>query len=467
MVKAKRTGLRHGAPLLAACFSLLLGAPAQAALHWGDWQVTCTGYGEARYAARLWEIPVFASWEQTCQNMKTTLRGVTYSTPSRCINVGPGESMWGEFDRVPEPSCKPHWGDLRDDQCVPGAGFSGLRQYSAILWDVPAGVSWEDACSLTGVSLNGVWHPRPAVCVQSNFSWLGSIAAIIAGAAVGVVTVNPAAGAAAGVAISTVVLVSDAATGGFGAMNEWGIFYAVDPTCGPLAGGGGGGGGGGDGDDEALRELTAEAARCQKAIGRATGKLLTSTRQLHARCLDREARGAECDTAALDAKLERAAAKAERSLAKACSAGDLGELGFAGSRAEIVGELVSAASFEAESLIGETYPARTGALDREAARCQQTIGSTTGKVLAGTHRAHARCLASEAHGRDCDAGERDGAMDRLVDRANAQIAAACSADDLARVGFAGGAASGLAPAAVYHAEALILETHPMPFPSKP
>jgi hypothetical protein len=464
MVKAKRGQLRHGARLLAACFWLLLGAPAQAAPRWGDWQVTCTGYGEARYAARLWDIPVFASWEQSCADMEATLRGVRYSTPSRCINVGPGESMWGEFDRVPEPSCKPHWGDLRDDQCVPGAGFSGLRQYSAILWDVPAGVSWEDACSLTGVWLDGVWHPRPAVCVQSNFSWLGSIASIIAGAAVGVVTVNPAAGAAAGVAISTVVLASDAATGGFGAMNQWGVFYAVDPTCGPLAGGGGGGG---DDDDDTLPELTPEAARCQSAIGRATGRLVTSTRQLHARCLDREARGVECNAAALDAKLERAAARAERSLAKACSAEDLGDLGFAGSEAQIVSELISAASFEAESLIGETYPTRSGALAREAARCQQIIGRTTGRVLAGTHRAHSICLASEARGGGCEVEERDEAIDRLVGRADAQISDACSADDLALIGFADGAESGLASAAVYHAEALILESHPMPFPSKP
>ena len=462
MASTKRN--RLGALWLAAAFGLLVGAPAEAAPRWGDWQLTCTGYGEARYAARLWDIPFGASWEQTCEDTTATLRGVTYPTPSRCVNVGPGDSMWGEFDRVPEPTCKPHWGELRDDQCVPGAGFSGLRQYSAILWDVPAGVSWEDACSLTGTTLDGVWHPRPAVCVKSNLSWLGSIGSIIAGAAVGVVTVNPAAGAAAGVAIGTAVLVADAATGGFGAMNQWGIFYAVDPTCGELVGGEeGGGGGGGGGGEETPPELTREAARCQKAIGSATGKLLTSTRQLRARCLDRGA----CDAGALEAKLAAASARAERRIAAACAAGDLSELGFTGSEAGIRRGLLDAASFEAEGLIGETYPTPGAERAPEAARCQKVIGSATGKVLARTQKAHARCLASEARGRGCDGGKRDAALARAANAGGEAIAGACSAGELSELGFAEGAAAGLVPAAVFHAEALILESHPMPFPSKP
>jgi hypothetical protein len=456
---------RPGVWFRAAALGLLLAAPAQAAPHWGSWQVTCTGYGEARYAARLWDIPFGASWEGACQDMTATLRGVTYSTPSRCVNVGPGDSMWGEFDGVPDPSCKPHWGELRDDGCVPGAGFSGLRQRSAILWDVPAGVSWEDACSLTGAEVDGVWHPRPAVCLQSNFSWLGSIGSIIAGAAVGLVTVNPAAGVAAGVAIGTAVLATDAATGGFGAMNEWGVFYAVDPVCGELAGvdpGDGGSGGGG-----APMDLSREAVRCERAIDRATGKALASAWKIRSRCLDRETRGKACDAAGRDAKLERADARAELQLTRACSAEALAELGFAGSEEEVRRGLVDAALFEAETLIGETYAAADRGAAAEAARCQQALGRAAGAVLQRTQRAHARCLASEASGRSCDEAARDDALQRAAEAGERRIEHACVADDLVLLGFAEGDASGLVPAAVFGAESLIQASHPLPFPSKP
>jgi hypothetical protein len=449
--------------LRATAVFLLLAAPAAGAPHWGDWQVTCTAHDEATYSAILWDIPFGASWEQTCRDMRTTIRGVTYSTPSACLNVGPGISMWGEFHGVPEPSCRAHWGDLRDDGCVPGAGFSGLRQYSAILWDVPPGTTWEDACSLTGASVAGVWHPHPAVCLQSDFSWLGSIVSIIAGAAVGVVTVNPAAGVAAGVAVDVAFLAADEATGGFGAMNQWGVFYAVDATCGELAGGGPGGGGGG----VTPGGLTPEAAECQAAIGRATGKVMERTQKLRASCLDREAAGSSCDEEQQDAKVARIAAKADQQLARACAAEDFAELGFAGSEAAVRESLLEQARFEADGLVAETYPAAGIAFERDTARCQKAIGRATGMVLTQAQQSHARCLAGEARGTGCSETDRDAALARTDRKGTSRIASVCSGDELSQLGFGARGASDLVSAAVSHAEALIHASHPIPYAAKP
>jgi hypothetical protein len=446
-----------------AAFCLLLAAPAAGAPHWGEWQVACTGNGEATYSAILWDIPFGASWEQACRDMRTTIRGVTYATPSKCVNVGPGVSMWGEFHGVPEPSCRAHWGDLRDDGCVPGAGFSGLRQYSAILWDVPPGTTWEDACSLTGATVAGVWHPHPAVCLQSDFSWLGSIVSIIAGAAVGVVTVNPGAGVAAGVAVDVAFLTADEATGGFGAMNQWGVFYAVDATCGELAGGGPGGGGGG----ETPAGLTPEAASCQEAIGRATGKLMQRAQRLRASCLDREAAGSPCDEERQDLEAAGMAAKADQQLTRACAAGELSELGFAGSETSVRESLIGQARFEADGLVAETYLAVGADLERDTAKCQKAIGRATGTVLKQVQQAHARCLAAEAKGAGCSEADRDAALARTEGKGARRIARACSLDELSELGLAAQSPADLVAAAVAHAEALIHASHPMPYAAKP
>jgi hypothetical protein len=449
--------------LLRATALLLLAAPAAGAPHWGEWQVECTGYDEATYSAILWDIPFGASWEQACADMPATINGITYSNPDACLNVGPGINMWGELYGLPAASCRAHWGDLRDDGCVPGAGFSGLRQYSAILWEVPPGTTWEDACSLTGATVAGVWHPHPAVCLQSDFSWLGSIASIIAGAAVGVVTVNPGAGLAAGVAVDVAFLAADEATGGFGAMNQWGTFYAVDATCGELVGGGGGGGGGG----ETPAGLTPEAASCQAAIGRATGRLMQQTQKLRASCLDRELAGRPCDDEQEEARVARAAAKADQQLARACTATELSELGFAGSEASVRESLIEQARFEADRLVAETYLAAGSALERDTAKCQKAIGRATGMVLKQTQQSHARCLAGEAKGTGCSEADRDAALARTDRRGNGQIASVCSDDELSQLGFATQGAADLVSAAISHAEALIHASHPMPYAAKP
>ena len=46
------------------------------------------------------------------------------------------------------PTATMHWGNLKNDGCI----GPGTRKYSAILWDIPWGHSWEDACRDTPVN---------------------------------------------------------------------------------------------------------------------------------------------------------------------------------------------------------------------------------------------------------------------------------------------------------------------------
>ncbi len=63
-----------------------------------------------------------------------------------------------------------HWGDLANT-CV---GTNGVRRYSAILWDIPWGQSWENTCAVTpgpaGTPVEGI---LPTRCVNTIFNIWG------------------------------------------------------------------------------------------------------------------------------------------------------------------------------------------------------------------------------------------------------------------------------------------------------
>lgn len=62
-----------------------------------------------------------------------------------------------------------HWGDFSRGDCV----GDGERLYSAILWDIPPGVSWEEACAGTPATLLGEQLSSPDVCVNTGFNMWG------------------------------------------------------------------------------------------------------------------------------------------------------------------------------------------------------------------------------------------------------------------------------------------------------
>ena len=64
-------------------------------------------------------------------------------------------------------SAQEHWGTFKRDGCT----GPGLRQYSAILWGVPWGQSWEDACARMPARINGQRFAHPTRCVTNINEW--------------------------------------------------------------------------------------------------------------------------------------------------------------------------------------------------------------------------------------------------------------------------------------------------------
>ena len=62
-----------------------------------------------------------------------------------------------------------HWGDFKRDHCT----SPGFRQYSAILWGIPAFVSWEETCRKTPAVVQGVKFSAPSRCVNTGAAMWG------------------------------------------------------------------------------------------------------------------------------------------------------------------------------------------------------------------------------------------------------------------------------------------------------
>jgi hypothetical protein len=58
----------------------------------------------------------------------------------------------------------PKWGEFQKGNPV----RPGFRQYSAILWDIPWGQSWEKTCEITPATIRGHYFSRPTRCVNTG-----------------------------------------------------------------------------------------------------------------------------------------------------------------------------------------------------------------------------------------------------------------------------------------------------------
>ncbi|MCA9527047.1 MAG: hypothetical protein KC549_12215 [Myxococcales bacterium] len=73
------------------------------------------------------------------------------------------------------------WGDFKDNGCVNPEYAPGMRSYSAILWGIPNGYSWEQACATMPGTVGGHGFKHPAVCVNvESLNLYGVSAGIIA-----------------------------------------------------------------------------------------------------------------------------------------------------------------------------------------------------------------------------------------------------------------------------------------------
>jgi len=95
------------------------------------------------------------------------LPGRVLDTPEEAGLVVPA-SYWGEFQ---SDACTKQSACDANGNCV----GNGLRQYSAILWGIPWGRSWEAECNETPppAVINGVTYPKPSRCVNTGFNMWG------------------------------------------------------------------------------------------------------------------------------------------------------------------------------------------------------------------------------------------------------------------------------------------------------
>lgn len=63
-----------------------------------------------------------------------------------------------------------HWGDFKDNGCINPVTRPGLRAYSSVLWGIPFGASWEDACASAPAPFSGVTLAHPTVCVNTSLA---------------------------------------------------------------------------------------------------------------------------------------------------------------------------------------------------------------------------------------------------------------------------------------------------------
>ncbi|MDQ8036167.1 MAG: GYF domain-containing protein [Pedobacter sp.] len=62
-----------------------------------------------------------------------------------------------------------YWGPFKRDGIV----RPGVRQYSSILWGIPFGQSWENACANMPATINGIYFPRPSRCKNTGSNMWG------------------------------------------------------------------------------------------------------------------------------------------------------------------------------------------------------------------------------------------------------------------------------------------------------
>jgi hypothetical protein len=240
-------------------------------MQWGAFKKDhCTQNNKRQWSSVLHGIPPSMSWQEACSaaarvpyakgsypkpliDRLTVTKGEdpNSSLPDRCKEaktMGMSTGIWGEFD-IADNSCKINysdltWGTWADKGCVhvnlslseqgTPSGPKDLRQYASVLWGIPPGYSWENACKNMPVRIeagvNSIVRDRADVCVRSSMNDLlkagNLIAATGAGLISGIGTPASIGIAATGAAIDLVLSNEEA-----GAINMWGLVYVDDGSC--------------------------------------------------------------------------------------------------------------------------------------------------------------------------------------------------------------------------------------------
>lgn len=104
-----------------------------------------------------------------------------------------------------------------------------MRSYSAVLWGIPAGQSWERTCARTGARVGGKYFSHPTACVKADLKDAAKVtkkvAKMVAKAAKH--SKHPKLYLAAkGIALTATIIKKVNP-----ALNIWGVFYVPDNRC--------------------------------------------------------------------------------------------------------------------------------------------------------------------------------------------------------------------------------------------
>ncbi|KAF7782209.1 hypothetical protein Agabi119p4_1585 [Agaricus bisporus var. burnettii] len=129
----------------------------------------CVRYGTARYSAPLEYAPI--SWDPYTACMETPLRIHQKDVlPTECLHDG-GQMMGIWYIDFDESSCKPWWGETKDDGCV--GRQSGIHRYEAHLEgylndsnDFKS--NWAEMCNTTPQIMFGHTFNSPSKCAYSS-----------------------------------------------------------------------------------------------------------------------------------------------------------------------------------------------------------------------------------------------------------------------------------------------------------
>lgn len=120
------------------------------------------------------------------------------------------------------PAVAANWGDFRDDGIHHLGDGRYVRIYQAVLWNIPYGQDWTDACSRQPANINGIHFDHPTACLKSSV--LQPVSWILGAIGVGALVTPGGQGVGAMSTLgSGVAVILDAM--GWGALNVWGIFY--------------------------------------------------------------------------------------------------------------------------------------------------------------------------------------------------------------------------------------------------
>ncbi|KAF9569003.1 hypothetical protein CPC08DRAFT_757203 [Agrocybe pediades] len=133
--------------------------------HWDELvpDSRCLGFGTREYTARLWGLPFFSNWMETCKDTETNIRNVVVQHPSYCENKWPFGGIIGHWIvDFGEQDCVARWGKIVDQGCLKDA--TKTRRFQARLWDIKSRHDWTRICATAPVVIHGLRIPKPNSC---------------------------------------------------------------------------------------------------------------------------------------------------------------------------------------------------------------------------------------------------------------------------------------------------------------